>query len=83
MDRDLTAHARRNQIYWSNQAGDYVEPGRRSWSEPDPSWGIWHIPEADVGALPAVAGLDAAAASGRAARVPHELCAPDALRATE
>jgi ubiquinone/menaquinone biosynthesis C-methylase UbiE len=59
MDRDLTAHARRNQIYWSNQAGDYVEPGRRSWSEPDPSWGIWHIPEADVGALPAVAGLDA------------------------
>jgi SAM-dependent methyltransferase len=58
MDRELTAHARRNAIYWSNQAGDYVEPGRRNWSEPEPSWGIWHIPEAAVGALPDVAGSD-------------------------
>jgi SAM-dependent methyltransferase len=59
MDRELTAHARRNRTYWSKMASDYVEPGRRSWSELEPSWGIWHIPEADVRALPDVAGLDA------------------------
>lgn len=59
MERELTDHARHNEVYWSNKAGDQVEPGRRSWREPEPSWGIWHIPEADVGALPDVAGLDA------------------------
>lgn len=59
MDRELTAHARRNRTYWSKMASDYVEPGRRSWSELEPSWGIWHIPEADVRALPDVAELDA------------------------
>jgi SAM-dependent methyltransferase len=59
MDSELTPHARQNRAYWEHQAATYVESGRRSWSEPEPSWGIWHIPEADVRALPDVAGLDA------------------------
>jgi SAM-dependent methyltransferase len=35
-----------------------VEPGRRSWAEPEPSWGIWGVPESEVHLLPDVDGLD-------------------------
>jgi SAM-dependent methyltransferase len=58
MDREPTAHARQNERYWSNRAASFVEPGRRNWSEPEPSWGVWHLPEVEVGALPEVAGSD-------------------------
>jgi len=33
-------------------AHDWVERGRRDWSSPDPVWGIFRIPEAEVGLLP-------------------------------
>jgi SAM-dependent methyltransferase len=59
LDCELTAHARRNEAYWTAMASEFVESARRNWSEPEPSWGIWNIPEADVRALPDVAGLDA------------------------
>jgi SAM-dependent methyltransferase len=56
---ELTPHARHNRDYWTTQAADYVEPARRHWASAEPTWGIWEIPEADVGALPDVDGLDA------------------------
>ena len=56
---ELTPHARHNRDYWTTQAADYVEPARRHWASDEPTWGIYEIPEADVGVLPDVRDLDA------------------------
>ena len=53
------SHQDVNRELWSILAPQYVEPARQSWASPEPYWGIWRIPEADVGALPDVNGLDA------------------------
>jgi len=55
---ELPDHVVANRAYWSNEAAAYVEPGRRSWGEPEPSWGLWGVPESEVRILPDVAGLD-------------------------
>jgi SAM-dependent methyltransferase len=55
---DLPEHARVNREAWDRGAAEYVEPARRSWSAAEISWGIWDVPEADVGMLPPVEGLD-------------------------
>ena len=55
---ELSEHAARNRELWEGFAADYVEPARRNWAEDVPGWGIWHVPEAEVRALPDVAGLD-------------------------
>src|SRR5262245_56866268 len=51
-------HVRLNQAAWDAEAVKYVEPARRNWAAPEISWGIWHVPEASVGALPEVDGMD-------------------------
>ena len=28
-----------NRAFWTHEAAQYVEPGRRSWAETEPSWG--------------------------------------------
>jgi SAM-dependent methyltransferase len=39
---------------------EYVDSGRRNWASDEPSWGIWGVPESEVGMLPAdLDGLDA------------------------
>lgn len=53
------SHQEVNRELWNGMAGQYVEDARESWARAEPSWGIWRIPETDVGALPDVAGLDA------------------------
>jgi SAM-dependent methyltransferase len=55
---DLSGHAATNRASWNVEAANYVEPARRNWAEPDPSWGIWGVPESEVGALPEVEGMD-------------------------
>jgi SAM-dependent methyltransferase len=55
----LPEHVRLNRAYWTGEAASYVEPGRRSWADPEPSWGIWGVPESEARLLPDVAGLDA------------------------
>jgi len=52
------SHQEVNRELWNGMAGQYVEAAKQSWASPEPYWGIWRIPEADVGALPDVAGLD-------------------------
>lgn len=47
----------RNRATWDGYAADYVEPGRRSWTG-EPRWGIWGIPEVELGLLPDVADKD-------------------------
>ena len=61
MSDELPEHVARNRAAWDVYAAEYEEPGRRNWAAMDeePCWGIWHVPESEVGMLPAdVAGLD-------------------------
>jgi SAM-dependent methyltransferase len=55
---ELPEHVARNREAWDRFAADYVGPGERAWTEAEPSWGIFGIPEAEVGLLPDVDGLD-------------------------
>ena len=55
---DLTAlapHIDANRAYWDEQAPDYVGAGERAWAS-EPSWGIFGVPDNDVGAFLDVAG---------------------------
>jgi SAM-dependent methyltransferase len=54
----LSDHAARNREVWNADAENWVESGRRSWANPTPWWGMWEIPEEELGLLPDVAGLD-------------------------
>lgn len=56
---ELPDHARRNRSYWDAMADQWVAGGRRDWQSPEPVWGIFRIPESEVGLLPdSVSGLD-------------------------
>jgi len=59
-DVDETAdHVLRNRAVWDRWASSYADPGLRNWSAAEPTWGIWGIPEAQVGLLPsALNGAD-------------------------
>jgi SAM-dependent methyltransferase len=48
---------RRNQEQWAADAPDYVAAGRRGFGG-EPTWGIWGVPEDEVGLLPDVDGAD-------------------------
>ena len=57
---DLPEHALRNRAQWDAWADNFVERGRRNWASPSPTWGMWAIPESQVGMFPDdVAGRDA------------------------
>ena len=48
----LPEHVQANREAWDRYAEEYVEPGRRSWSTTEVTWGIWGIPETEVQLLP-------------------------------
>lgn len=48
----------RNRVEWEKWAADYVDSGRASWAQDELTWGIWGVPESEVGMLPEVSGLD-------------------------
>ena len=50
-------HVLRNRRHWNQLAGEYAEMGRRAWAR-QPSWGIWGVPDTDVGLLQGAAGKD-------------------------
>ncbi|HEX2465520.1 MAG TPA: class I SAM-dependent methyltransferase [Thermoanaerobaculia bacterium] len=53
-------YLRRNRDYWNHQAAWYAERASDAWTQDEPTWGIWGIPERDVGMLRSVAaGMDA------------------------
>lgn len=59
MSPELPAHVQGNRAAWDSYAAEYVEPGRRMWEAAEPSWGIFGVPESQLGLLPPeVAGLD-------------------------
>jgi SAM-dependent methyltransferase len=55
----VSDHIQRNREAWDSLAERYAGPGRAQWEANQPSWGIYSVPEADVGMLPpSVDGLD-------------------------
>jgi len=57
---ELPEHVARNREYWDEvNAPRYIEAGRRSWATNEITWGIFGVPDAELGALPEdVAGMD-------------------------
>jgi SAM-dependent methyltransferase len=49
---DLPEYVKRNRTSWDEWAREYVAAGRENWSADEPSWGIWHVPESEVGMFP-------------------------------
>src|SRR5678809_1327973 len=57
---ELPEHVLRNRAVWDDRARTYVVSGEDSWARDTPTWGVWGIPEPDLGMLPAdLAGKDA------------------------
>ena len=57
---DLPEHVSRNRAYWDVLARDFVPDGRRNWESEEPTWGVFSVPESEVGLLPAeLEGRDA------------------------
>lgn len=46
-------HLARNREAWNEKAKDFVPPGETAWASEIPYWGIWKVPEAELGVLPA------------------------------
>ncbi len=44
----LPEHVAANREAWDRYAPEYADAGRRAWARPDPTWGLWGIPESDV-----------------------------------
>ena len=49
---ELPEHVARNRAEWDSWAPDWAEGGRRDWASEEPVWGVWRVPEAQVGMLP-------------------------------
>jgi SAM-dependent methyltransferase len=48
-----------NRDYWKGLAPDFAVKGERAWAETEITWGIFGVPESEVGMLPeALEGLD-------------------------
>lgn len=57
---ELPEHVRHNRAYWDQKAREYVASGERHWAAASPSWGIWNVPESEIGMFPEdLAGKDA------------------------
>src|ERR1700742_3483000 len=50
---ELPAHVATNRAFWDELAPEYVASGRRNWEREEPIWGIFAVPESEVGLLPA------------------------------
>lgn len=56
---DQPDHVARNRAQWDAWAVDYAAPGRARWATDAVTWGIWNIPESQVGMIPAdLDGMD-------------------------
>ena len=54
----MTDHVLANRAMWDKNAGEWVALGHEDWASNEPVWGIWRVPEAQLGVLPDVEGLD-------------------------
>jgi SAM-dependent methyltransferase len=51
-------HVLMNRASWDADAENWVERGRAAWLAGEISWGIWGVPESELGLLPDVDGVD-------------------------
>lgn len=52
-------YAGTNRAHWTLANARYTDAHAvEAWARPEVTWGVWHQPEARIGALPEVAGLD-------------------------
>ncbi len=57
---ELPEHVQRNREHWDAWAPEYAKKVEASWTRPEPTWGIFGVPEADLRMLPGdLAGKDA------------------------
>jgi SAM-dependent methyltransferase len=49
---DLPEHVAVNREYWDGMAHHWVGLGERAWARETPNWGLWGVPESEVGMLP-------------------------------
>jgi SAM-dependent methyltransferase len=57
---ELPEYVLRNRSHWDRWAADYEATGERNWAADEPTWGIWDVPESQVGLLPPnLEGVDA------------------------
>jgi len=55
---ELSDHARVNRNAWNEKASGDIALAERQWARDEITWGIWNVPETEVGALPDVRGKD-------------------------
>jgi SAM-dependent methyltransferase len=57
---DLPEHVATNRAFWDELAEKFVDQGRQNWETDEPVWGIFSVPESEVGMLPKeIEGRDA------------------------
>jgi SAM-dependent methyltransferase len=54
----LTEHARRNRAFWDSYADEYQAEHDAFITNDEIRWGLWQLPDRDLGVLGDVAGLD-------------------------
>lgn len=55
----LPEHVRRNREEWTGWALEYAESAPRAWAQEEITWGVWGVPERQLGVLPErLEGLD-------------------------
>jgi SAM-dependent methyltransferase len=56
---ELSAHELRNREVWTAANAAYTgKQAREAWAQEEIKWGVFQVPESDVGALPDVSGQD-------------------------
>lgn len=58
VEKPSADHVLANRVSWDEDAENWMERGRILWAADEISWGIWGVPESDLGLLPDVRGLD-------------------------
>jgi hypothetical protein len=58
MPGDTPDYVLKNRTAWDGQADWYAKPGERNWASEEPVWGLWGIPEDDVGFFPDLEGRE-------------------------
>jgi hypothetical protein len=52
-------YVRQNVAYWTDRNAEYTDrSAERAWAADEITWGVWQTPEAEVGVLGDVSGLD-------------------------
>ena len=64
----------RNRAAWDSFAKGFVELGQRAWSSVDAYWGIWGVPEREVGLLEASTASTRSNSAVAAATSPRGCC---------